>query len=300
MKKITNILSFFFVVLLFVLFFGNFQLLKVLAEESTTTSTILTTTSTILESNSNILSNEIHPLIKDIDNDNLKQFLSIQEKNSWRLNKLGDFSQENTIIILKAGVVASFWDENNIEISIFDIPFIVNLNKVKIYDQVWNNIQIDEISPGDIVNIYGYLGDDNKTINAISIRDLSVTPLETSIKGTIISLFDKSFIIKTDDNNQTTVNINNESNIIKFVGNNNEKYKNISLNDLKINDLVVIRGIYNSALNTIEAKVIITGNDNRPFFKSSLTSRGNIIRNQIQEIKDLINQIKAQFIIKFK
>jgi hypothetical protein len=284
-----------------------FALNPVLADETTTT---LETTSSTVETtttlNTQIPVKQIKPLIKGIDSEDLKQFLSIQEKNGWRLGQIGTDEKTNTIISLKAAEVTGINEvqdinEDNIEVSIFGIDYVIKLGKAKLYRQMWGEADINEISYGDIVNVYGYLENDNKTINAINVRDLSIIPLETVIKGTIASTINSNIILQTDDNNQITVLVDENTRIIKFVGaNTQERYEEGELSDLKLNDLVIIRGIYNTNSNTMKATVIITGNDNRPYFKLNKASNGLGIKNQIQEIKNLINQIKEQFRIKFR
>jgi len=284
-----------------------FALNPVLADETTTT---LETTSSTVETtttlNTQIPVKQIKPLIKGIDSEDLKQFLSIQEKNGWRLGQIGTDEKTNTIISLKAAEVTGINEvqdinEDNIEVSIFGIDYVIKLGKAKLYRQMWGEADINEISYGDIVNVYGYLENDNKTINAINVRDLSIIPLETVIKGTIASTINSNIILQTDDNNQITVLVDENTRIIKFIGaNTQERYEEGELSDLKLNDLVIIRGIYNTNSNTMKATVIITGNDNRPYFKLNKVSNGLGIKNQIQEIKNLINQIKEQFRIKFR
>ena len=284
-----------------------FALNPVLADETTTT---LETTSSTVETtttlNTQIPVKQIKPLIKGIDSEDLKQFLSIQEKNGWRLGQIGTDEKTNTIISLKAAEVTGINEvqdinEDNIEVSIFGIDYVIKLGKAKLYRQMWGEADINEISYGDIVNVYGYLENDNKTINAINVRDLSIIPLETVIKGTIASTINSNIILQTDDNNQITVLVDENTRIIKFIGaNTQERYEEGELSDLKLNDLVIIRGIYNTNSNTMKATVIITGNDNRPYFKLNKASNGLGIKNQIQEIKNLINQIKEQFRIKFR
>jgi hypothetical protein len=284
-----------------------FVLNPVLADETTTT---LETTSSSVETtttlNTQLPVKQIKPLIKGIDSEDLKQFLSIQEKDGWRLGQIETDEKTNTIISLKAAEVTGINEvqdinEDNIEVSIFGIDYVIKLGKAKLYRQMWGEADINEISCGDIVNVYGYLENDNKTINAINVRDLSIIPLETVIKGTITAITNSNIILQTDDNNQITVLVDENTRIIKFVGaNTQERYEEGELSDLKPNDLVIIRGIYNTNGNNMKATVIITGNDNRPYFKLNKASNGLGIKNQIQEIKNLINQIKEQFRIKFR
>lgn len=276
---------------------------KTLAQDETmdtTNSTINSTTST-----TTTIPLVIKPLIKGINTEDLKQSLSIQEKNGWRLGQVGSSSKDNVVIYIKAGKVTEI-GSNYVKVEIFGNIYKVILDNAKLYRQSWSISELDEFSVGDIINVNGYLDEDNVTISAINIRNLSLAKIQSSIKGVIKSIdpTNKTIVVETDKSEIITVQVDNDTNIIKFVATStpslNIGYIAGSFNDLVVNDLVIVRGIYNSNLKVINADVIIIGADERPYFKKIKPVIPETAQNQLKEIQKLIEQLKEQFRLKFK
>ncbi len=74
--------------------------------------------------------------------------------------------------------------------------------------RVRGTLMLDEITIGDKLNVYGLLKEDNATIEAITLRDLT-KPLQTeTLLGTIVSVDgDGSFTIRTDEGEEFKVRL---------------------------------------------------------------------------------------------
>ncbi|MGB9726704.1 MAG: DUF5666 domain-containing protein [Minisyncoccia bacterium] len=281
--------------------------------EPTTTTNPTTTTSTTTTT----IPKPIKPILKGINPNDLKQSLTIEEVRGWRLGVLSQLptttspAKNSTVVYIKAGVVEEVGSDY-LKVKIFGYNFKVKIdssNSVRVLKQNWGKIDLDDISVGDIVNVYGYLDNsDNTLVYALTIRDLSIITAHISLKGVITSIdsANKTFELKTNNNQQVKVIVNNETKIVKY-DENEKKYVEGSFSDLKVNDPVIVRGIYNRTQNTLTAENIIIGRDERPYFKSFIPSQiqeqererlknqseeiRNQIKNQIQQLQEYINQI---------
>ena len=183
--------------------------------------------------------------------------------------------------------------------------------------QSWAVSELDNYSVGDIVNVYGYLDNENNAlIHAINVRDLSLSNAQVSYQGTIktINSADKSFVLTTRNNQEINVKVSNETRIIKFVRHlepdNQVKsrgtYIEGSFSDLIVGEPVIVRGLWNNSQSLLQAQTIAIGNDERPFFKAMNQTKTNEefqnqkeqiqneIKNRIQQLQDYINDIVKQ------
>lgn len=267
-------------------------------ETTTTTTTIAPTTTTTSTTTTTLPPLIVKPLFKGINPEDLKQSLTIQEKTGWRLGQVSiPVSKDNTIVHLKAGKLVEL-SENLIKVEIFGYTYKVDISSSNLYRQGWGKSDIDEFSIGDVINVYGYLdNNDNYLIHAINVRDMSILLTHYVFKGVIKSIDSnsKSFVLNTIQHGDLTVNVYSETKIIKF-STTTPSYTEGSFSDLEVNSPVIVRGVYNINQKKIDANLIIVGNDERPFFKNQLK-----IKNQIQnreqfstEGQEIRNQLREQ------
>ncbi|HOK34891.1 MAG TPA: hypothetical protein PLQ27_01910 [Candidatus Paceibacterota bacterium] len=282
---------------------------------SSTTTTVSTTTTTIPK--------PIRPIKEGINLNELKQSLTIEEVRGWRLGVVSQINSTTTIptkdsttAYIKAGVVTEVGDKY-LKVNVFDYIFEVDLSSAKLMKQSWAVSELDNYSVGDIVNVYGYLDNENNAlIHAINVRDLSLTNAQVSYQGTIktINSADKSFVLTTRNNQEINVKVSNETRIIKFVRHfepdNQVKsrgtYIEGSFSDLIVGEPVIVRGLWSNSQSLLQAQTIAIGNDERPFFKAMNQTKTNEefqnqkeqiqneIKNRIQQLQDYINDIVKQ------
>jgi len=302
-----------------------FSYISILNAQETTTTTLQTTTTTTTTTliPTTTITFPVRPNIKGLKVSDLKQSLEIKEVNGWRLGILSQLPTttlptKNAITVyITAGTVNEVGD-NYLKVKVFDYTFKVDLtsSSPKILKQNWTKIGFDDISVGDVVNVYGYLDINNHDlIYPINIRDLSILSAHFTFKGIIASIDDnnKVFNLKTNNNQEVKVVVNNSTKIVKFVKNNPpviSGYVEGTFDDLKVNEPVIVRGIYNVSLKTLTAENIIIGQDERPFFKvvpslniqqqerESLQNQAqdfkNQIQNRIRELQEFLQQLKAK------
>jgi len=286
------------------------------------TSTTTSSTTTTVSTTTTIAPKPIRPIKEGINLNELKQSLTIEEVRGWRLGVVSQINstivptKDSTTAYIKAGVVTEVGDKY-LKVNVFDYIFEVDLSSAKLMKQSWAVSELDNYSVGDIVNIYGYLDNENNAlIHAINVRDLSLINTQVSYQGTIktINSADKSFVLTTRNNQEINVRVNDETRIIKFVRqlepNNQVKSRGVytdgSFNDLIVGEPVIVRGLWNNSQSLLQAQVIMIGNDERPFFKAMNQIRTNEefqnqkeqiqneIKNRIQQLQEYINDIVKQ------
>jgi len=296
-----------------------------LADDSgttTTSTTSATSTTTTVSTTTTIAPKPIRPIKEGINLNELKQSLTIEEVHGWRLGVVSQINstivptKDSTTAYIKAGVITEVGDKY-LKVNVFDYIFEVDLSSAKLMKQSWAVSELDNYSVGDIVNVYGYLDNENNAlIHAINVRDLSLTNTQVSYQGTIktINSADKSFILTTRNNQEINVKVSDETRIIKFVRqlepDNQVKSRGTYIeglfSDLIVGEPVIVRGLWNNSQSLLQAQTIAIGNDERPFFKAMNQIRTNEefqnqkeqiqneIKNRIQQLQEYINDIVKQ------
>ena len=110
----------------------------------------------------------------------------------------------------------------------------------------WGKSTLAEISIGNKVNVWGNWADDtHASINAMMIRNLSIMKRFGVFVGDIVSKSSTSFVIHSKNRADQTVNFDSNT---KFVKKNDTA---TIYADLKIEDRVKIKGLWDKTLNTI-------------------------------------------------
>ncbi len=237
----------------------------------------------------------VKPIITDIRDADLRQDLSIKENKGaiYKCKELEkncpDFGNGKSSIevVIKAGKVTEI-GTNLIKVSIFGQTFSVKLaDTTKIVRNFWGVSSIDEFSVGDIVNVWGYMdASDYSTINAKTVRDVSIQSKHGVFKGTVESTGIDSFVIKVEGKTNQTVLVGTGTEIVKpatgivcAMALNVPCPKEVAgtLADIKVGSVVVVRGVWNKTLSQIKAVSVVIGgaDDTRPFFKN--------LKSKIQE-----------------
>ena len=247
------------------------------------------------------------PNIQDIKEE-IKQELSIKEIRGrvvcLALGKCPS-SLPATEVLIKGAKVTEVGTDL-IKVSVFGYNYSVDIKNSKLVRHYWGTSEIDEFSSGDIVNVFGYLDEnDNYLVHAQTVRNVSIQKVHNTFKGVIenIDTTSSSFVLKTEERGNQTVVVSSETKIVKsqkvvcvkapcpareIVG---------SFADLKVGGKVIVRGIWDKALSKIQAKLIIIGQDIpeenvRPWFKKILPFEK--IEKQIGKIEEKIEKKSTQ------
>lgn len=263
----------------------------------------------------------IIPNIKNISDKGLKQSLSINEIKGRIICKIvggcPNIEEKGEVeVLIKAAQITSVGN-NEIKIKIFGIEYTVDLSKTKILKSQWTSGELDDFVVGDIVNVYGFISEQNPfVISAQTVRNLSLQKHLTIFKGLIQNLGNFNFSLITENDETINVVVTNSTRIIKTEGvaciqvyppvNCPLSTSTIiNFSDLKNGDKAIVRGEYNKTTNELIAEQILVGNDGRPFFQKELKIKAQQketlkeeIKNQIkslqERIKDLKDQMKMQ------
>ncbi len=224
----------------------------------------------------------VRPNIKDIEEKELRQELSIKEIRG-RIVCLAigacPTDKEATEVLMKAAQIIEVGNDS-LKVSIFDYKYKIDIANARLVRHFWGDSEIDEFSPGDIINVSGYLdSQDNYLVHAKTIRNVSIQKRHDIFKGTIESLGTEkaSFVLKTENRGSQTVVVTSETRIIKTETAVCKQEPcppaeiNASFSDLQVGMKVIVRGIWDRTLAKIEARVVVIGDDKNPrsFFKSS-------------------------------
>lgn len=110
----------------------------------------------------------------------------------------------------------------------------------------WGKSSLTEITVNDKLNIWGTWTDNTRTsIKAKLIRDLSVFKRQGVFLGQIISLGVNTFVIHTTNRGDMTVTVSSNTKYTK------RNEKTINFSDLKVNDKVRIKGLWDKQAKTI-------------------------------------------------
>lgn len=110
----------------------------------------------------------------------------------------------------------------------------------------WGKSSFDEVSIGNLVNVFGKFTDDSQTtIQAHMIRNLSVQKRQGVFIGEVVSKDTSSFTIKTVNRGNQTVVYGPST---KFVARNETV---ISIGDVQVGHKVRVKGLWDKSLNKI-------------------------------------------------
>jgi hypothetical protein len=140
--------------------------------------------------------------------------------------------------------------------------YTVNTNsETKFRFRFWGkDVTISDIKVGHKVNVMGSWANDAKTvILAKSIRNLSVNKRFAVLIGKVLSILPDGFTMSTESEkrgNQTVI-LNSETKLV------NRKQKTILKSDIRVDDRVMVKGVWDVELNTV-APVTQVKNFNLP------------------------------------
>ena len=81
------------------------------------------------------------------------------------------------------------------------------INSATLLDRNRNRISFDKITIGDKINVYGLFDEEEQTVEALILRDISKPSQNEEIIGTITAVnADGSFVLRTDSGEEFTVN----------------------------------------------------------------------------------------------
>lgn len=251
----------------------------------------------------------VPPILKGVSESELRQSLEIKEIRGLKICQELDRCPFNsgdkpyTEVLIKAAKVNEVASEY-LRISIFSINYKIDLTGVKLVRQNWANSEIDEFSVGDLINVFGYLDEnDNFLIHAKTVRDLSIQKNQRIFKGVVGTITPPdSFILQTTDLGDYTVVVSSDTEIVKsepmvciqVVGVTCPSSTSAvaTFSDIKTGETVIVRGVWNNTTKKIQADSIIIGSDTRPFFRNA-----SQIKNQIQnKINNIINKLENKII----
>ncbi|HOM33066.1 MAG TPA: hypothetical protein PK168_00465 [Candidatus Paceibacterota bacterium] len=261
----------------------------------------------------------IPPNIKNINIDDLKQSLVINEiKGRYICQNIGGCpnidKKGETEITIKSAIITGI-SNDSLNIKIFDINYDVDLTDAKILRSQWIGTDLNNFSNGDIVNVYGFLDENNfHLIHAQTVRNMSLYKNLVIFNGIISNPINNTFILKTEKNDDINVIVNNDTKIIKVesaacimiyppVDCPKSIAHLISFNDLKNDDRAIVRGNWENNSNHFIAEQIIVGNDGREFFNKKLDIQNNVknqeslreqIKNQIKNLEEQIKKLREQ------
>ena len=251
-------------------------------------------------------------IVKGINENELRQSLDIKEIRGLRICQELERCPFNVgekpyiEVLIKAAKVTEVAGDY-LKISIFGIAYGVDLKEAKLIRQYWANSEIDEFSVGDLINVFGYLDEsDNYLIHAKTVRDLSLQKNRGVFKGVIgtITLPD-SFVLQTAEAGDYNVLVFDDSKIIKSeiiactptltvpqseIKCSSSTSTAATFNDLKTGDTAIVRGVWDSTAQKIQAESIIIGSDSRPFFQNA-----DKVKEQVQKrIGNMLNQMEKK------
>ncbi|MDP2855855.1 MAG: hypothetical protein Q8N90_01890 [bacterium] len=251
----------------------------------------------------------VPPILKGVSESELHQELNIKEirglKICQELNRCPFNSGDKPYIevLIKAAKVNEV-DTEYLMISIFGSNYKIDLKEAKLVRQNWANSEIDEFSVGDLINVFGYLDEnDNFLIHAKTIRDISIQKNQQIFKGVVGTITPPdSFILQTTDFGDYTVVVSSDAKIIKsesiaciqVVGITCPSSTSTvaTFSDIKAGETAIVRGVWDSVTKKIQADSIIIGSDTRPFFRNA-----SQVKNQIQnKINNIINKLENKVI----
>lgn len=123
---------------------------------------------------------------------------------------------------------------------------VVTDSNTKCERHFWGKCSLSEIAVNDKINVWGTYTDDAKTtIQAKLIRDLSIMKRYGVFMGDVVSKSDSSFVLKSKERGNQTVNISSSTKYVMRKG------QASSYADLKVGNRVQVRGVWDKANNTV-------------------------------------------------
>jgi hypothetical protein len=172
----------------------------------------------------------------------------IEERKENMLDKAKNLLQK---IRVEARVTAKITNIGAMELTLTDKEnrlYIVKItDKTRLIRRWGGKSNLDEFAVGDEVNVIGKWSDEQKTtIEAISIRNLSIRKRFGAFFGTLTEKQDNYFVIATINRGNQKVYF---SNTTKFL---DHKKNPINYSDLKIGDRLKVKGVWDKVLNEIK------------------------------------------------
>lgn len=278
-----------------------------------------------------IPSTPIAPWVKYVPENDIRQEVSITEIRGIRLCKevvSCPFSIKESPyveVVIKAAKITGI-SSDYLTVSVFGQNYKATFSEARILRQNWGDSNIDEFSIGDLADIFGYLDDnDNFLVHGKTIRNVSLNKDSIALEGLLGNIYlPDTFILQTVNQGDQVITVSGDTKIIR----NEEVFciqiigmmcsvnssAAIAFSDLKTGDAVVVRGVLDQSNNKVQAELIITGTDGRPFFinleqeKSKIQNRGgdslgginNKIENpsgfreKIQELQNRLSDMMEQ------
>ncbi len=186
-------------------------------------------------------------------------------------------SGASTEVLMRAARVSGV-GAGTIQVSLFGLTYTINVaTSTRLVRRAWLGSSLDEISAGDIVNVYGFLDSQNNfLVNAVTVRNLSVAPSQNSWKGTVASMNSgaNSFVLNVASGTPVTAQLSSVTQIVvggfvcKEDGCDSKNGHTGTLADIAVGAPVVVRGVLRTDGVTVDAHVVLVGgaNDTRGFF----------------------------------
>lgn len=130
---------------------------------------------------------------------------------------------------------------------------LVTDSKTEIRNQYGVDERLSEVLVGHLISFKGHLDQTvlDLTVKTTWIRDWSVTIKERNANGRVLSIDSgaKKFVVKTDENNNVNVTVSDATKFLK-------ENASTTFSALKLADAVLVRGIGDTATNTIAASLV--------------------------------------------
>ena len=153
--------------------------------------------------------------------------------------------------ILKSAKVTAR-DESALTVEVKGKSYMVTVtSQTKFRRHFWGKSSLDEVSVGDVVNVFGKWANEEKTqITASMIRNLSVQKKNGVFFGEVVSISGNTFVIKTIKRENQTVTIGSA----KLV---NRKQETITKADILVGHRIRVKGLWDKTAKTITEVVQI-------------------------------------------
>lgn len=153
-------------------------------------------------------------------------------------NKRGELNNATVSAKDTTSITVSTTDGNTIKV---DIGANTQFRR-----RFWGKSTLAEITVGDNVDVIGrWVSEDRNEVKAVLIRDNSIQKRNGVFFGNVKSITDTGFVMTTIHRGEKTVAFDT---VTKIIG---RDEKPISQNDIKVGDVVRVRGLWDSAKFTI-------------------------------------------------
>jgi hypothetical protein len=126
-------------------------------------------------------------------------------------------------------------------------PYTVNIDsRTQLRRRFWGKATLDEMQPGDNVNVIGKWADEAQTsIQALLVRDASIQKRNGVFFGTVATITGNSITVNTQKRGLQTLTVSTST---KYTSRNNQK---IVLADILTGHKIRFRGLWDSTANTV-------------------------------------------------